>query len=308
MLRKYLLPILAIAGAIFALFIVFLTQHKLPTPPILFPPAVSPYENSIAGAGIIEASSLNIPIGSPFSEIVTKVYVVEGQFVKQNDPLFDLDIRTFEAQAKSSAAAIEEAKIAYEDRKKQFSFYERLRDKTAVSEQQYQTTFFAMKEAEEQIEINSANLKVNQSNIERSHIRAPMDAFVLQVNIRPGQVAPTVPFVSSESTLMLLGKVDPLHVRIDIDEDDCWRYKKGARAQAFVRGNSHINFPLEFVRLEPYIIPKASYTGDTTERIDTRVLQVLYSFKWDDLPVYPGQIVDIFIEADPINLKSSVTP
>jgi HlyD family secretion protein len=55
---------------------------------------------------------------------------------------------------------------------------------------------------------------------------------------------------------------------------------------------------MKFVRLEPYIIPKRSFTGDTIERVDTRVLQVLYEFEKGDLPIYPGQVLDIFIEAE----------
>jgi HlyD family secretion protein len=54
------------------------------------------------------------------------------------------------------------------------------------------------------------------------------------------------------------------------------------------------------VRFEPFVVPKKSLTGDTTERVDTRVLQVLYRFNRGDLPVYVGQQVDVFIEAPPV--------
>ena len=46
-----------------------------------------------------------------------------------------------------------------------------------------------------------------------------------------------------------------------------------------------IHTPLHFVRFEPYVIPKESLTGDTTERVDTRVLQVIYSFDRGDMPI-----------------------
>jgi HlyD family secretion protein len=89
-------------------------------------------------------------------------------------------------------------------------------------------------------------------------------------------------------------------VKVDIDEDDAWRYEPGSKAVAFVRGNRNIHFPMTFVRTEPYIIPKSSFTGQTIERVDTRVLQVLYQFEKGDLPIYPGQIVDVFIDSKPI--------
>jgi ABC-type sugar transport system ATPase subunit len=97
--------------------------------------------------------------------------------------------------------------------------------------------------------------------------------------------------------LILFGNVDVLNVRTDVDEHDAWKVSGGAAAYASVRGNSDLRVPLQFVRFEPYIVPKKSLTGDSTERVDTRVLQVLYSFNRDTLPVYAGQQMDVFIEA-----------
>lgn len=303
--RKYLIPLLALAGAIFGIWTVYKSQVTVPVAPILFPPPQSPYPNAIAGAGIIEASSQNISIGTPFNEIITKIFVVEGDRVSTGDPLFQLDLRTFEAQLLSAQAQLRLAIANYEDKSKQFSFYKRLKDPRAVSEQVFQQTNYAILEAEESVKVAEANVKIAQTNIDRSTVRAPIDGEILQMNIHIGEIAPIIPFISSQSTwltasqgsLMLLGSVEPLQVRIDIDEDDAWRFEKGAEATAFVRGNSRINFVLKFLRIEPYIIPKSSFTGATTERVDTRVLQVLYNFEKKDLPIFPGQILDIFIES-----------
>jgi hypothetical protein len=54
---------------------------------------------------------------------------------------------------------------------------------------------------------------------------------------------------------------------------------------------------LQFERVEPYVIPKKSLTGDNTERVDTRVLQVIYAVNVSEMPLYVGQQVDVFIEA-----------
>ena len=96
---------------------------------------------------------------------------------------------------------------------------------------------------------------------------------------------------------MLLGDATRLHVRVDIDENDAWRVRPGASAMAFVRGNPDLNTRLQFERFEPYVVPKMSLTGQSTERTDTRVLQAIYSFDPVALPVYVGQQMDVFIEA-----------
>jgi hypothetical protein len=56
---------------------------------------------------------------------------------------------------------------------------------------------------------------------------------------------------------------------------------------------------LKFERLEPMVVRKASLTGESIERTDTRVLQVIYSFDRAALPVYVGQQLDVFIDASP---------
>jgi HlyD family secretion protein len=305
MVRKYILPTIAICGALLGLFIVFWSQRTVPTPPILFPPPRSPYTNAIAGAGIIESSSQNISIGTPFNEVIEKVYVVEGDHVNAGDMLFELDIRNFAAQLEVAEAQLQAARTDLEDKTTQFSFYERLESKDAVSEQIYEQFRFAMLQAQDAVKIAEENVTLAQSNIDRSQIRAPISGKILQVNIHVGEIAPVIPFTNAQAfwqtqaqgTLILMGVVQPLQVRIDIDEADLWRYKEGSKATAFVRGNSHINFPLTFVRLEPFVIPKSSFTGETVERVDTRVLQVLYNFEKGDLPVYVGQVLDIFIES-----------
>jgi HlyD family secretion protein len=72
---------------------------------------------------------------------------------------------------------------------------------------------------------------------------------------------------------------------------------------AYLRGNRDIGADLTFYRIEPYVIPKKSLTGDSTERVDTRVLQVLYTFEPGEKPIYVGQQMDVFIETPPLVLK-----
>lgn len=148
-------------------------------------------------------------------------------------------------------------------------------------------------------QVAAAEDQVTQTatDIERLTVRALVSGQILQVNIRLGEFAQAGVL---DTPLMLLGNVEPLHVRVDIDENDAWRVRPGAPAVAFMRGNRALKTPVHFVRFEPYIVPKKSLTGDTTERVDTRVLQVLYQFGRGDLPVYVGQQMDVFVDAPPI--------
>ena len=305
MTRKKVLPILAFLGALLGLFIVFWTQRTPPSPPIFAYPPQPPYTLAIAGSGIIEASSENISIGTPFSEIVDQIFVIEGDYVKKGDPLFQLDLRNFIAQANVAKASLKAALTDLENKALQFSFYENLKDKEAVSKELYEQYRYAYLGAIDSVDVAKNNLAVAETDIQRSIICAPIDGKILQVNIHVGELASPILSSntqnlwggSSQGNLVVMGTVEPMQVRVDIDEDDAWHYTPGSAATAYVRGNSRIHFPLTFHLVEPYIIPKSSFTGEVTERVDTRVLQVLYTFEKRDLPVYVGQVLDIYIDA-----------
>lgn len=138
-----------------------------------------------------------------------------------------------------------------------------------------------------------AQIEEIQTDIDRALVRAPVTGRVLQVNVRPGEYVGASPGQS----LMVLGSSGKLHVRVDIDEADIPRFRPGAEAKAFLRGNSREEVPLSFVRLEPLVVPKRSLTGENTELVDTRVLQVIYEAADDRLPLYVGQQVDVFLNA-----------
>jgi hypothetical protein len=113
------------------------------------------------------------------------------------------------------------------------------------------------------------------------------------VSVRAGESVGTQP----GQALIVLGNIRPLHVRAEIDEEDISRFRPGLAARASLRGDSRFGFPLRFVRVEPLVVPKKSLTGDNTERVDTRVLQVIYEVNASDRRIYVGQQLDVFIES-----------
>lgn len=128
--------------------------------------------------------------------------------------------------------------------------------------------------------------------IDRHTVKASVDGEILQVNVRPGEYVS----LSAGKALVVLGNVDLLHVRVDIDEQDIPRFAGTLTGIAYLRADSSQGYPLSFVRVEPYVIPKKSLTGDVTERVDTRVLQVIYALDQRGEKVYVGQQVDVFFD------------
>jgi HlyD family secretion protein len=345
MIRKYILPLLAVAGVLFAVWTAVQSAKPVaPAKPVAEPPRPS-FSNKISGSGIIEAGTRNIAIGTHVPGIVGRVFVKVGGKVQAGDPLFVLDDRKQqaelavrnaalrEAQARLNRlkqaprneelpialASVKEAEATLEDLQVQLQTVERVTDRRAVSIEEVNKRRFAVAIAESRLvrakadlallEAGSwkadidvaaaevtrarAELQAAQVEIERLTVHAPLAGQVLQVNIRPGEFAQSGVL---PQPLLLLGSVDRLHVRVDIDENDAWRFSPEAPAVAYLRGHSEYKTDLRYEYVETYVIPKRSLTGDSTERVDTRVLQVVYSFPRENLPVYPGQQVDVYIE------------
>jgi len=345
MIRKYLLPVLAIAGLAFAIWTAIQgAKTQPPASPVSEPPR-SPFPKKISGSGIVEASTRNISIGSHVPGIVTRVFVTVGQKVKQGDPLFVLDSRKQQADLMVKKAAlaearerlvrlkqapraedlppaqakVREAEAMCEDARRQLQITEKLNNARVIPIEDVNQRRYAVEAAEARLTQARADLKRleagswkpdidvaiasvaaaeaevsgAQVEISRLTVRAPVEGDILQVNVRPGE------FASSGATaapLILLGNLDKLHVRVDIDENDAWRFQREAPAVASIRGNPQFKTELTFEYVEAYVVPKRSLTGESTERVDTRVMQLVYSFKRGRLPIYPGQLMDVFID------------
>jgi multidrug efflux pump subunit AcrA (membrane-fusion protein) len=311
--------VIAVAGLIFAILFVRAGNQPVPASQPVAQPAAAPFSAYIAGAGIVEARGENIAVGATVPGTVLQVFVKVGDGVKAGAELFKIDDRDLQAELLTRRAAVatanaqlavSEASLA--DLRNQFEMYDSIKqtDPRAVSKDEYDKRRFAMAtgeanvlQARAQVDAALAGVAAIEKLIDRTMVRAPSDCEVLQVKVRAGEFAAAG--VMSQP-LMLLGDTSKLHVRVDVDENDAWRLKINAGAKAFLRGNSQLATACEFVRVEPYVVPKRSLTGESTERVDTRVLQVLYSFDRDALPVYVGQQMDVFIEAAPVGAASTV--
>lgn len=305
LLRQKLL-IGAVAGLAFAALGIAAMKPKIrhDLPPA--PPPARDFEHVIAGSGITEPSSENIAIGTPLGGVVDRVLVQVGQTVKRGDPLFALDTRHLTAElavrraAETAAAAkVDTSAELLADLDDQLARIQKLDARNVVSTDETKRIEFSrnaarlrLREAGAALLSARAETSAVQTEIDRSTVTAPVDATVLQIKIRNGEFAAEAASVP----LLILGQTDPLHVRVDVDENDAARVSTSARAYARPRGMSQVKIPLKFVRFEPLIIPKKSLTGDSTERVDTRVLQCLYETDAAATPLFVGQQVDVFIE------------
>ena len=300
---------LAIAGIVGMVLLVKKSSREMPAPPPYAEPARAPYAHSLAASGIVEAVRENVKIAPPRPGLVQQVFAEVAHKVQPGDPLLQLDDREARARleavraqigALSAGIAVEESLAA--DAADKLERMRKLAESGVATEEELRRREFAHRVAGARVARSKAELRVIESQIAQVKaemdlltVHAPREATVLQVNIRAGEYAS----VAAPEPLMVLGNVEKLQVRADVDEQNAPLFEPGRPAVAFLKGTTENAMPLRFVRVEPFVVPKRSLTGDSLERVDTRVLQIIYELDRPPLPLYVGQQVDVFIQRTP---------
>ncbi len=299
---------LALVGIVAAVFLVKRLRHEPPAPPPVAIPASSPFADSIGARGIVESVDENVRIAPAVPALVTKLNVKVGDHVKAGDVLLEQDSRDAaamvtaqRAQLARLGAGFREAEVALAEREDQWARMEKLTENKVSSVEERQRVPFAVQAATTKLESARAELAYAQAQVARSEvqrdllaIRAPREGTILQVNVRAGVYAGLNP---NAEPVILLGQVNRFQLRADVDEDNASRVRPDCQAVAFIKGRRDHPIPLGFVRIEPYIVPKRSLTGESTERVDTRVLQIIFRFDLPQIPVYVGQQMDVYLDA-----------
>lgn len=131
-----------------------------------------------------------------------------------------------------------------------------------------------------------------RATLERLTVRAPLDAEVLQVKVRPGELYSS----QGEAALVVLGDTRRLRVRMDVDERDVARVRVGAPAYVQTDAWGDRRFPGRVVEIARRFGRKNVSTDDPTEKNDTRVLETLIELDSNEALI-PGQRVTCFVTA-----------
>jgi HlyD family secretion protein len=324
-LGALILPALALTGALFTTWSI-MGQPGAPArtaPPSV--PVSNPFAGAVAGLGEVEPNSETVAIGTDLSGLVAAVHVRPGDVAAARAPLFSLDDRRAraalaEAEAAIAAtiadraeagAALTAARAERDRAAADAARYRSLaRSDIAASRQRIETAVADARKAEAQITLAEARIASAEAAIARARavrdrvavdldktvVRAPFAGTVLRVNLRPGEFAQGTALADP---LVVFGATDPLHVRVQVDETDAHRLDQRAAARGFLRGDGARSAPLAFVRIEPLARPKRFLSNAPGERVDTRVVEVIYRLEAGALPLVVGQMLDVFIEAAP---------
>ncbi len=281
--------------------------HAAPQAPA-FNPAANPYAKGIYAEGIVESYQNNgedINIFPNISGTIIDVPVHEGQWVRKGTVLIRFDDSVQKATVEASKAQVAYARAQLKN----------VQDELAKDEASYRLdpksiSKYTLDDAINAAKVAAGNLNVNVKNYLSAKallawytIRAPTDGRVLAIQAAVGGYVTAAQgtydtYTQGFDPIMVIGPSEEyVDVRCYIDEILIHRLKLGPQMQAqmFIRG-TNLSIPLEYMRVQPYVSPKIELSDERLERVDVRVLPVIFRFKRSkDLPVYPGQLVDVYV-------------
>lgn len=269
-------------------------QLDEPVPPLPLAAPTKPFAGAIGAAGLVEALGENVAVSVPVSGVVLSVEVAVWDKVEAGEPLLQIDDREARAYLATLRSQVTVAEASLARITGQAERLEAVVDSRAVAREELIVRRSDVAVAMAQLEAARAAVHQQEVLLDRLTVRAPRAGTILQVNTRPGEYATP----GNATPPLLLGELDTVQIRADVDEQLAPRIRPGAKAVGYLKGMPDHPFELAFTRIEPAIIPKRSLTGASNERVDTRVLQVLFTCSnRSDHPLYVGQQIDLFIDA-----------
>ena len=301
--RNTLIFTLSIIGVLAGLIGAYIFGIQRKAQPPVFTPVTNPYSSGIYANGIVESyqpSGENINIFPEVSGPIVKVLVKEGQQVSAGTVLFTIDDSIQKATVELAEANLKVARDQYD---KDLVSYDI--DPKSISKDVLDT-------AKDTVDQTVAALKAARALLKKYTLKAPINGVVLAVNAAVGS------YVSSQGNydtytelfnpLVVMGaSQDYLAVRCYVDEILISRLPSAyhIKAEMSITG-TNIKVPMEFVRVQPFVSPKIELSNEKQEQVDLRVLPVIFKFEKKDLPVYPGQMVDVYIGSNsPTNQKEN---
>jgi HlyD family secretion protein len=195
MTSTILLKTLATASAVALLFgVAGCAKKHVPAPPGPRAVRVVTVENR-ALAGGVDASGVLVPreeaaVSPELSGYnVAKVFVEQDAYVKQGQPLAQLDDTLLRSQVAQQTALVAEQKAAAEQAAQQAADVAGLDNQGVLSKEQIDQRRFQARTAQAALDAQEAQLKDLQTRDGLMTIRAPVSGRILQRNVRPGDVA-----------------------------------------------------------------------------------------------------------------------
>lgn len=221
---------------------------------VTMPTARGALTETVTATGTVQPT-IKVDVSSELSGTTRRVLVDYNSAVKVGQVLAELDTDKLRATVESSRARlvaskahVAEAQATVEEKLNDFQRKKALAEKQFTSGQDlgaakaaYERAVAVLASARADVGVAEAELKLNETNLEKAYIRSPIDGVVLKRNVDPGQTV-----ASSLQAPVLFSIAEDLRnmeLQVDVDEADIGKVKEGQIATFGVDAYPDRRFP-----------------------------------------------------------------
>jgi HlyD family secretion protein len=253
-------------------------------------------------------------------DLIANLRVKQREYEKVLANLHKLEALPRQEDLTIAEEALKKAQVTLNESKAQYEMVINLPNPRAISKEEYDKRLYRYQQAEAEVretqaqfekiksgawepELEIVDYEVKQAKadveaieieIQRTSIKSPIDGTVLQIKIHEGETTSS----DLSKTAIVLGNVNELYLRVSIDQFNVSTLQPKAPAVAFRQGDRSTEYPLEFIHVEPFMVPKKYLTNETDEKVDTKVFEILYRIAKKDAHLYIGEQMNVFINIE----------
>jgi HlyD family secretion protein len=196
----------------------------------------------VSATGKIQPKT-QVEISADVSAKITKLSVVEGQWVEKGQFLVELDRERYVAAVESAEATVSSAeanaRLVRENMNRAEKEYKRSKELLATGlesqaafdakEAEYQVEVARYKSAQDQVEQAKAALKQARADLSKTTIYAPMSGTVSELNKERGEIALGSQF--QKDVILIVADLTEMEAQVDVDENDIVSVAVGQKAE-----------------------------------------------------------------------------
>ena len=226
---------------------------------------------AISGHGIVEPADREVKVGSRVPGLVQRIRVQEGNRVAAGALLVELASDAERAAVSAAKADLDAATARLAISSLTARRAEQLERDGAISRDERDRSVSQANIDRAGVDQARSRLTEAGARLSQLNIKAPSAGTILKLSVREGE------FYSpdGEASLVTLGDMTRVRVRLDIDERFIGRVFVGQPGYAVVQAYNNRKFAGKVVDIAPRMGRKNQRTDDPTERIDTKIREVM---------------------------------
>jgi RND family efflux transporter MFP subunit len=249
--------------------------------------------------GQVEAVE-QVEVRAQVSGYIWKISFTDGQMVKKDDLLLEIDPRPYQAALDKALADVARCEALLVKSKADLARSEKLLPSGAISREEYDQQIAARDMAEAQLQASKAAVRDCQLNLDFTKIKAPIDGRISRAKITVGNLIQAG--AGGSVVLTTIVSINPIYVYFDIDERTLLISQQSAREENKNPRGDHIKelqIPVEIGLDNEQGFPHQGVMDFVENKVDTGTGTIRVRAVFDNGAGYltPGLFVRVRVPA-----------